>query len=115
MESIGVPFSYIAAASANQDSQVVKAAPGRLRGLSLHNVAATLRYVKIYDKATAPTSADTPAMRFPLTADGGGMAREYGAGIPFGAGIAVRIAAGIADNDATAVTAGDVVVNIEYA
>lgn len=114
MQGLSTPYSYIAAGAANQDSQVVKAAPTRLRGLSLHNPSAAIRYVKVYDKATGPTSADTPVMRFPLAASGGGLAREYNGAVPFANGLAFRITTGAADSDATAATANDVIVNFEY-
>lgn len=105
--------SYIAAASANQDQHVVKASAGQLYGLTLHNGSAAIRYVKVYNVA-APTSADTPKMRFILAANGGGVAREFTLGIPFTTAIAIRITAGFADNDVAAATAGDVITNFEY-
>lgn len=106
-------FSFIAAGGANQDQQAVKATPGQLYGMTLHNGAAAIRYVKIYDKA-APTSADTPKLRFILAASGGGVAREFTLGIPFATAIGIRITVGAADNDVAAATANDVFVNLEY-
>lgn len=106
--------SYIAAASGNQDQHVVKGSPGQLYGLTLHNGSAAIRYVKVYDKL-APTSADTPKLRYILAANGGGLAREYSLGIPFATGIAIRITVGFADNDVAAATAGDVITNFDYA
>jgi hypothetical protein len=107
------PYSYIAAASANQDAQVVKAAAGQVYGLSLFNTSAAARYVKFYNKATAPTSADTPVLRAYLPA-GGGAVVPIDIGVAFDAGISFRITTGYADNDANAATAGDVLVNAAY-
>lgn len=108
------PYSYIAAASANQDSQVIKASPGQVYGWQLFNTTAAIRYVKVYDKATAPISTDTPVKRFMLPA-GGGASGIVNLGGKFLSGIAFRITLGYADADANAVTAGDVLVNFDYA
>lgn len=107
-------YSYIAAASANQDSQLVNAGKCRVYTISLHNNAAAERYVRIYDKATAPTSADTPIRRHSLAASGGGIALSIPYGSEFSNGLAFRITTGSADTDATAATAGDVFVNFDW-
>ena len=75
--------------------------------------AASVRYVKLYDKATAPTSADTPKCTIPLPASSAANIIAP-AGIDFTAGIGIRVTSGVADNDTTAPTANDVVVNIFY-
>jgi hypothetical protein len=106
-------YSYLAAASANQDSQNVKGSAGQLFGYAVFNTASTARYVKVYNKATAPTSADTPALRI-LVPPGGGANLAFDSGMVFGTGIGIRITTGVADNDANAVTANDVIVNLIY-
>lgn len=112
-----VPYSYIAAAASNQDSQLVKGSAGTLYGIVVVNVNAALRYLKVYDKASGPTSADTPKLRLPIPAatTGNGVAFPLPAcGVEFTLGIAFRLTTGMADNDATAVTANDAVVNLIY-
>lgn len=107
-------YKYLAAASSNQDSQVVKASAGQIYGISLYNTtASSARYVKFYDKSTSPTSADTPIAVHYVPA-GGGVAKGFPVGLAFSSGISFRITGGIADNDATAVTANDVIVNLTY-
>ncbi len=106
-------YSYIAAASANQDSQSVKASAGQLYGYALFNTAGSARYVKVYNKATAPTSADTPALRV-LVPPGGGANLAFDSGMAFGSGIGIRITTGAGDSDAGTVTANDVLVNLIY-
>lgn len=110
------PYSYLAAASANQDSQVVKASAATLNFVQLGNTTASVRYVKVYDKATSPTSADTPVQRWvvPGSTAGGGNNPNSFVGMKFTAGLAFRITTGVADSDATAATANDVVVNFGY-
>ena len=109
------PYHYVAAAGANQDSQSVKGSAGTLYGVQLGNVAAAARFVKLYDKATAPTSADTPVKTLIAPASGGSNVPIPAQGIAFAAGIAFRVTTGMADNDTGAATAGDVVVDLDYA
>jgi hypothetical protein len=111
------PYMYLAAASANQDSQSVKGSAGQLYGYDLFNANAAIRYVKIYDKATAPTSADTPKMviMVPGNTAGAGAVKDLSSGVAFASGIGIRITTGQPNADTGAVTAGDVVVNLQYA
>lgn len=94
-------------AAANQDATLIKAAPGAIAGIYATNTNAARRYLKLYDKSTAPTSADTPAAIFTLE-PGTTSAFEPPAGINFVNGIGFRITTGVADADATAATAGDI-------
>lgn len=110
------PYSYICTAGTNQDSQNVKSSAGQVYGYDLFNVSANPRYVKVYDKASAPTSTDTPKMRLilPGNTSGAGAVRSIDVGLEFTAGIGFRVTTGQADSDTTAVTSGDVVVNLQY-
>jgi hypothetical protein len=114
----GTSYSYIAAASANQDSQVIKAAAGTLYSLSISNIGSAIRWVKFYNTAAGPTSSSTPVLRIMIPYGlGNGAGNNWTIGVPgiaFTAGIAFRITVNEADNDATAVTAGDVVINLSY-
>lgn len=109
------PYSFLAAAGANQDSTVVKASAGQLYGsIAVTNTNAAVRYLKVYDKATAPTSADTPKLRItvPGATTGAGIVVPLpDAGVAFANGIAFRMTTGAADNDANAVTANEVILN----
>ena len=109
------PYSFLAAAGANQDSTVIKASAGALYGLVVTNSNAAIRYLKIYDKATGPTSADTPKFRFavPGNTAGAGIAYQFH-GVDFAAGISFRMTTGVADNDTAAVAANEVILNAEY-
>lgn len=110
-------YSYIAAASANQDQQTVKAIPATLYSVQASNLAAALRYLKIYNKAL-PTSADTPVFRCMLPASATAPTPFIipipGFGVAFATALGFRITTGEADNDANAATAGDVVVNLVF-
>lgn len=93
--------------------QVIKASAGQLYGYYVANQSASWRYLKWYDKATAPTQADTPVFTYPLPPNSAGH-RGIPPGVAFAAGISVRASTAIADNDTGAPTANDVVLNAEY-
>lgn len=109
------PGKLIAAGSTN--GTTIKASAGTLGFLTASNVSASARYVKIYNKASNPTvGTDTPVFTFLVPANTSGTnlgLPTYGAA--FATGIALAITALAADNDATAITAGDVIVNYGYA
>ena len=102
-----------AAASTNATS--VKATPGDVGKISGFNAAAAKRYLKLYNKASAPTvGTDTPV--FTLTLPAGApfnfdLGNHY-----FSTGIAYALTVNGADADTTALTAADVEsLNITYA
>lgn len=105
-------YHKISAASTNADT--VKASAGLVTGYYFVNTATSFRYVKLYNKASSPTvGTDTPRCVY-------GIPPESAANmvltlpIAFGTGIAIAIVTGIADSDATAVSANDVAVTLHY-
>ena len=108
------PYSHWATGSANQDSTVIKAAAGRVYGIYGMSAIANARYLKVYDKATGPTAADTPVLRFLIPANGS-VNFPVPVGALFAAGVSFRITTGIADNDTGACSANDCVVEFLYA
>lgn len=101
----------------NQGATVIKASAGKLLMLLLTNSNAAICYVKLYDKATAPTSGDTPVLTIPVPGNtaGAGVAVPIGdIGIAFASGIAIRATTGIADNNTSAVAASEVVANYSF-
>ncbi len=93
--------------------QVVKASPGQLYAWYISNNAAAARFIKIYDKATAPTQADTPVMTLQLPA-GAAANVALPTGLLFAAGISVRATTGVAVSDTGAPTTNDCVINLAY-
>lgn len=92
----------------------VKTSAGQLYGYYLYNNSSSAtRFVKIYDKASAASSSDTPVMTLPIPA-GSAANVSFGAGIAFASGISVRAVTGVADNDTGAPSTNDVVVNLLY-
>lgn len=100
-------------AAATTNATAVKTSAGVLGILVATNVSAAVKYLKLYNKASAPTvGTDVPVHVFPIPA--GGMLQLTDLKTRFTTGIALAITGGVADTDTTAVAANDVVVNWEY-
>jgi hypothetical protein len=106
------PYKLISAATTN--ANVVKVTAGQLYHVWLGNTAGAARFVKFYNRTTAPTvGTDVPTLTYMIPA-GASLAFDEANGISFGAGIALAITAGMADTDATAIGANEVAVNLGY-
>lgn len=100
---------------ATTNSLLVKATAGRIVNLSIVNTSAAVKFVKLYNKATAPTVGTDASVKLYLIPAGATLdvsINDYG--IYFSAGIGLGITGLYADTDVTAVAVGDVVVNISY-
>jgi hypothetical protein len=110
------PYKLTSLASTN--ANVVKASGGNLYSIVAIGLTSTVRYLKLYNKASAPTvGTDTPIMTIPIPANtqGAGIAIPFSMGVNFPLGIAIAITSGVADNDTGVIGAGDVVINLTYA
>lgn len=104
------------AASTNATS--VKASAGKLMSLCVVNTNASLRYLKFYNKASAPTvGTDTPVLTYavPASTTGAGFVLHMPPdGIAFTTGIAYATTTAGGDSDTGAITAGDLYINGSY-
>lgn len=110
------PYKLISGATTNATS--VKASAGQLYSIVAIGTTANIRYLKFYNKASAPTvGTDVPVLTIPIPGNtqGAGVAIHFTVGTTFSTGIAFAITAGVADNDSAAVGANDVIVNLTYA
>jgi hypothetical protein len=99
----------------DETGQLVKNAAGQVFGWYLFNAAVAVRYVKFYDKASAPTvGTDTPLFTLGLPA-GAAANVELTNGIAFASGIGIGATTGAADADTGAPAANDLVVAVFYA
>jgi hypothetical protein len=105
------PGKLISAASTNATS--VTAVATLLGFLSMANLGSAPAYVKVYNKAGAPTvGTDTPVHTFMLPGNLNGAGSNLTVnGLKLSTGFAFAITGGMADSDATAVAANQVVVN----
>lgn len=100
--------------AASTNATNIKAAAGLLGGYTFYNTTVSPKYVKLYNKASAPTvGTDTPFMTLPIPANGG---REISFAIPItmSVGISYAITGGVADTDTAAVAVDDVTGAIFY-
>lgn len=109
-----VSVSRIVSAAATTNGTSAKASAGDLHRIRGYNAAAAVRYLKVYNKASAPTvGTDTPVLTYAL-APLSIFDIELG-GFYFATGIAYAMTTGSADADTGALTAADVVgLNITY-
>ncbi len=92
---------------------VVAAAKGCFYEYYFYNSGAAKAYIKLYDKATAGTSSDTPFRTYCIGASQGANL-SIDKGINFDLGLSIRATTGVADNDTGAPGANEVTVNIGY-
>lgn len=101
------PTSYGLITAASTNGANIKVTASNLYELSIFNVTAATIYVKLYNKATAPTvGTDVPIITIPVAAGAlwqGGFGR---AGKRFSTGIGIAVTGAAAATDATAVAAG---------
>lgn len=112
---VATGFRVLSAASTNATS--VKASPGVMFSLIATNTNAAARYLKLYNKASAPTvGTDTPVHTFciPGNTAGAGFALNFDPGIDFATGIALALTTGAADSNTGAVAAEEITVNGSY-
>ena len=94
-------------AAATTNATSLKASAGSVAGWYLYNNTASAKFVKFYNKASAPTvGTDVPLFTLPLPANGGSNIKFDT--VPFSTGVAYAITGAIGDTDTTAVAADDV-------
>lgn len=105
----------ISAASTNATS--LKASAGTLYSVTAVNLNAAVRYLKFYNKASAPTvGSDTPVATIPIPASttGAGFTISLPFGFDFSTGIAYALTTGAADADTGAVAANEIFLLLTY-
>lgn len=87
---------------------------GRILWYYFYNNATSVRFLKFYDKATAPVvGTDTPILTIPLPPTGGANCPQVN-DLIFANGIGYGATQLVADADTTAPAANDVVINFIY-
>ena len=101
----GTSYNAVSAASTNATS--VKASAGNLFEITASNVTATATFVKLYNKASAPTvGTDVPVLTISVPANTT-VAMQFGSqGKRFATGIALAVTAAAAATDTAAAVAG---------
>lgn len=101
--------SRLVSAAATVNSTLVKSTPGKLHKLQGYNAAAALRYLKIYNKASAPTvGTDTPFVTIVLPASAAFSIDYPNGGLHHTLGIGYGMTTAAADADTGALTLADI-------
>ena len=99
----------ITSAAATTNATLVKSSAGDLFDIRAFNTSASPRFLKLYNKASAPTvGTDTPVATYYLP-PGAAFSMSLPTPLYFSTGIALAITTGSADSDTGALTAGDIV------
>lgn len=111
--SPGTNTSRILTAAASTNPTLAKATPGTVRTIVGYNAAAYPVYLKTHDLAVAPTVGTTPVRQtfyLPPLSPFAFDRNDY-----FAVGIAYSLTKAVADNDTTALVAGDILaLNVDY-
>lgn len=101
------PTATTLTTTASTNAAFAKASAGTLYAVAVSNTTATAMYLKLYNKASAPTvGTDVPVITIPMPASSHS-SFEYGAtGLRFGTGIAYAITGANTDADTTSSVAG---------
>jgi hypothetical protein len=109
------PTQSFVNSAATTNATSTKASAGTVWSVLASNINAAVRYLKLYNKASAPTvGTDIPVMVIPIPAGGVVQINGGSNGLRFGTGIAWALTTGAADSNATAVAAGEIKVAIAY-
>lgn len=102
--------SRIISSAASTNATVAKATPCTLYGAFGYNTNAAARYLKIYNKATAPTvGTDVPVLTVYLPPTSSFNISLTTGGLNLSNGCAYALTTGAPDADTGAVTAGDII------
>jgi hypothetical protein len=110
------PYKLVSAATTNATS--VKASAGQVYMITASSVNAAARYLKLYNKASAPTvGTDTPVHTFIIPGNTAGAGTNIpipDCGLEFTTGIAFALTTEATDAGSTAVAVNEIVVNLAY-
>lgn len=112
MRSTGSAFSVVRlpAAAASTNATLIKSSAGKLARLTGYNAATSVRYLKLYNKASAPTvGTDTPVATLALPPSKEFSFDWANIGLIFATGVGFGLTTGSADSDTGALSAADVV------
>lgn len=112
----GLSVKRLVSAAASVNPTIVKADNGRVYKITGQNASAAAKYLKLYNKATAPAvGTDTVVETFSLPASSTFDIDFGDIGLYFDTGIGYGLTGANADADTTALTAGDILsLNVFY-
>lgn len=116
-DSNGYKLFHHAQSAASTNATLVKAAPASVGLITIFHVSGgggSNRFVKIYNKATTPTASDVPILTL-VAHNNDTVAIVPAIPLFLSEGLSYRMTANYADSDNTAISAGELAINIAYA
>lgn len=114
----GGASNYTALSTAAVLAAEIKGSAGQVYDIECFNDGANEVFMRLYNQTGAPATTDTANIvwrgMIPGNAAGAGFTVTFPKGRAFATGIGIRVTGAVADNDATALTANEVMVNIGY-
>lgn len=108
------PSTTLINSAASTNATLGRGAPATLIAITASNTNAAARFLKVYNKASAPTvGTDTPALVVVLPPTSS-INYDISLGHRFSTGISFAITGAMADSDTTAIAAGEVKAVISY-
>lgn len=109
------PTQTFTSSAASTNATTTKASAGTVWSVIATNTNAAVRYLKLYNKASAPTvGTDVPVLTIPLAVGVPTQINGGSNGIRFGTGISWALTTGATDADTGAVAANEIKVAIAY-
>lgn len=108
-------FNLVSTAGTNANT--IKATGGNLYSIIAIGLTSTVRFLKLYNKASVPNvGVDKAVMTIPIPANtqGAGISIPFSMGVNFSNGISIAITANVDDNDNTGINAKDCVINLTF-
>ena len=109
------PTTTFTNSAATTNATSIKASAGTIWNVLVSNTNASPRYLKFYNKASAPTvGTDVPVIVIPIPATGSVKIDGGSNGIRFSTGVGMAITTGMADSDTGAVAANEIKVATSF-
>jgi len=115
--SLGAVQSFSKSSTADANMTSVKASSGKMTSLIAHNNTASAKFIKLYNKASAPVIINDTSYiiaRHTIPANSNLIINSTLDPLFFSAGIAYAITGAVGDTDATILASNDVSINIKY-
>ena len=109
----GAALNFKFASAATVNNALILTGARRLIGYSLTNTTASFKYFRFYNKATAPTSGESPTFMVGVPPNST-IERNLAGGMSMPLGLGIACTGGVADTDATVTAANDVIGVINY-
>ncbi len=117
-DMVGAATPYKLTSALSNNAQSIKASAGYVHSINAANINASIRYLKLYNKASAPAPATDNALLIaviPLPANGLPVAIAYGDHpLYFSTGIAMAIVTDASDTGNTSTAASEQFVTVGY-